>query len=303
MGLLLAILANAVITMAEAGCLAAHKSVPLADSMWNFLYFLVMAVIFVWILAPLPAPPSSSLNGFSRLPGVARFVIGSSVAALLVTVLLFRMMSSPGFLEFLDSWIAMFASANHSNHVRFAFLGSMTAEDFLNLMKALMLRGGSLISCVFIFLFCRQVSLILANLNVGRRVGGTNPPQANSFIAFKVIPELIWFFSFSLFLIVLTKVFSFEIPEIILWNILLLCAMLYLAQGLGIFQFFLTRPSIPHFVRFFLVILFVVLIFSPVINAILFGGLVLLGIVENWVPMRAKQNGPPSTPEAGDRDV
>ena len=92
-----------------------------------------------------------------------------------------------------------------------------------------------------------------------------------------------------------------EIPEIILWNILILCAILYLAQGLGILQFFLARPTVSPSFKLLLSVLFIFLFFSPVINVVLLGGVVLLGIAENWVPFRApKQNGPPSTPEAGD---
>jgi len=65
-------------------------------------------------------------------------------------------------------------------------------------------------------------------------------------------------------------------------------------------QFFLSRPSMLPFLRLFLIVLFIVLIFSPVVNVILLVGIVLLGIAENWAPFRAsKPNGPSSTPEAG----
>jgi len=213
-------------------------------------------------------------------------------------------MASPGFLEFLDSWIAMFANASRTDTVRFAILQTMTPERFLDVMKNVVLRGGSLVTCVFIFFVCRQFSLILANFAILKRAGENADKKLNSLSAFHVFPELIWVFSLTLALVVLTTVLKLEIPEILLWNVLILCVMLYLAQGLGIFQFFITRPSTPNYLRFLLIVLLVVLMFSPLVNALIFGGFFLLGIIENWVPFRApKQNGPPSTPEAGGGNV
>jgi len=103
-------------------------------------------------------------------------------------------------------------------------------------------------------------------------------------------------------LVVLSRVARLVVPEIILWNILVLCIILYCAQGLGILQFFLSRPTVPVFLRFFLTVVLIILIFSPAVNAVLLIGIVILGIAENWAPFRApKPNGPPSTPEGGDR--
>ena len=118
---------------------------------------------------------------------------------------------------------------------------------------------------------------------------------------FHVYPAIIWVLSASLLLVVLSRITKLGVIEIILWNILVFCVIMYLAQGLGIAQFFLSRPSMPPFLRLVLVVLFIVLVCSPGINAVLLGCVVLLGIAENWVPFRApRTNGPPSTPEAGD---
>jgi uncharacterized protein YybS (DUF2232 family) len=98
----------------------------------------------------------------------------------------------------------------------------------------------------------------------------------------------------------LTRISGLEIPEIILWNILVLCTIMYLAQGLGILQFFLSRPSISPFLKLVFLVLILILFFSPFLNMILLVGLVLLGIAENWVPFRVpKENDIPSTPEGG----
>jgi hypothetical protein len=85
--------------------------------------------------------------------------------------------------------------------------------------------------------------------------------------------------------------------EVIAWNILVVCIILYLVQGGGILSFLLVRTAMPPLLRFALVFLSSVVFFSPGINAFVLGAVTLLGIAENWVPFRApKPNGPSSTP-------
>ena len=242
-------------------------------------------------------------------------MIGSCLASLFLMGVFFRSMSSPGFSAYVQSLMNQFVSLQRSagaDVVRNALLEEVTAEMVLDLVKAVMLRGGSLVTCVLIFFICFQISLVLARLFLaiklsrdpaaGQETGSpTSSPGAGSFTAFHVYPPLIWVLSLSLLLVVLTRMIKLEIPEIILWNVLILCGILYLAQGMGILRFLLARPSMPPFLRFLLGVLFVAFIFSPVINVVLLAGVVLLGIAENWVPFRApKSNGPSSTPEAGD---
>jgi hypothetical protein len=128
------------------------------------------------------------------------------------------------------------------------------------------------------------------------------PSHENYTLAFfHVNPIMIWVFSAALLLVVLTRILRMQIPEIILWNILVLCVILYLAQGLGIIQFLLSRSSLSPFLKLALTLLMVFLLFSPFLNMLLLGGFFILGIIENWVPLRVlKKNAPPSTPEAGD---
>ena len=277
---------------------AAARGFPLAGALWDILYFSLMTSIFTWITSPPDMPV--------KLSGAVRIIAGSCLGAVLFAVVFFRAMSTPGFSEYLGSLINGFLSlyrSSGSDVVEAALLESLTADAVLSVMKSVILRGGSLITCVFLFFINRQVCLAVVRLSFrGRRVpssGASSRPH--SFAVFHANPGLIWVLSFSLLLVVVTRMVKLEIPEIVLWNILILCIILYFAQGLGIMQFFLTRNIVPPFLRFFLVVLFIILIFSPIINAILLAGIVLLGISENWVPFRApKQNGPPSTPEAGD---
>ena len=288
--LLIALLGNALITLGT----AAAEGFPAAEILWDLLYFSVMTSIFTWIVSP---PP-----GFSaKLRGSVRFLIGSCAGAVLFAGIFYRAIISPGFAEYvrslLDGLISLYSSAG-SDVVQNALLESLTAETTLNVMLAVILRGGSLVSCVFLFFISRQISLFFASLFLRRR--GAPPPKTSSLAAFHVHSVIIWVLSLSLLLVVLARIAKLEIPEIFLWNILVLCIIMYLAQGLGILQFFLARSSMPPFLRFVLIVLFIILVFSPVL-VVLLVGIILLGIAENWVAFRApKPNGPPSTPEAGD---
>jgi hypothetical protein len=103
--------------------------------------------------------------------------------------------------------------------------------------------------------------------------------------------------SFSLLAILLFRILNITVLETVAWNVLVICVMLFLAQGGGVALFMMSRRMLPPVMRFLLNVLIIVLFFSPGINALVLGALVLLGIAENWVPFRAsKLDGSSSTP-------
>jgi len=263
-------------------------------TLWGVFYFAAVSALFVWIIAP---PASSPIKAC----GTIRLVIGSSLSAVILMLMLFRTMTSPGFLEHVTA-ISNSVAARQAGAdvVQTALLAEVTPEITLNFIRTTVFRGGALVSSVLLFFLCRQLSFILARLFARNKALGISFQEVNSLLIFRVHPMLIWVLSASLLLAVITSQANLEIPALVLWNILILCGILYLAQGIGILQFFLARPTVTPFLKLLLSILFVVLILSPGINVVLFGGVVLLGIAENWVPFRVpKSNGPPSTPEAG----
>jgi len=300
---LLAIFGNAVLTVAY----AAGKAISFEAVGWEILYYSAITFIFIWIVA---APQSLQ----TKMSWPVRLVVGGCLGSLLFIFILFRNLDSQAFFEYVNYFVNSLITAYQSakiDVVQSAMLESLTPEYVMELIMAFMLRGGSLVSCVLLFFVCCQISLIFARLSF--RLFGKDPRMMISgeaglngispLAVFHVNPMVIWFFSSSLLLVVITRAVKFEIPEIILWNVLVICSILYLAQGLGIMQFILMKPSFPPFLRMILVIAFVFVLFSPFINAFLLGGLVLLGIAENWLPLRvSKQSGPPSTPEAGDSE-
>ena len=272
----------------------ASRGVSLTDTIWDIVYFGLMTFIFTGIVAP---PPALSV----KFNGTVRFFGGSCLGALMLAYLFLQVSSSPVFLEYINYLIGAVFQVNRSTGadvVQNAMLGSLTAEFVLKTMQTVMLCGGSLVSCVLLFAVCRQTSLFLARLSFWKGAGASS--ETSSLVLFRVNPKVIWVFSASLFSVVFTRITRLEIPEIILWNILILCVILYFTQGLGILQFFLSRFALSPFLRFFLCVVVVIVLFSPFLNVLLLGGLFLLGVVENWVPLRAsRESGPPSTPGAG----
>jgi hypothetical protein len=277
----------------------ATGAVSLTDTIWEIVYYGLMAFIFTGIVAP---PPALS----AKYKETVRFFCGSCLGALLFIYLFLQMSSSPAFLDYIDYLLNVVFQVNRSSGtdvVQNALLGNISAELVLETALAIMLRGGSLVSCIILFAVSRQISLFLARLSFRKQIPSEAAPlpQASSLASFRVNSTVIWVFSGSLLLVVLTGMARLEILEIILWNILVLCVILYFTQGLGILQFFFARFALSPFLKLFLVVLLVVVLLSPFLNLLLLGGLFLLGVAENWAPLRAqKKNGPPSTPEAGD---
>jgi len=284
---------------------------------WGILYFAIMTSVFTWIVAP---PP-----GLARtFCGTVRLVIASALSSAVLMAMFLRTAAAPGFLEHIASVTGAMASPA-PDVVQAALLAEVTPEMVLDFIRSAMLRGGALISSLLLFFICRQFSFILTRMVAffakNRPFGNAFPAQAEEpapqktapvsssagagalgiepLIVFRVHPMLIWAFSGSLLLVVLSSMASLEIPEIILWNILVICGILYFAQGLGILHFFIAHRVAAPLLKLLLCVTFFVLLFSPGINMVLLGGVAFLGIIEHWVPFRLpKSNGTPSTPEA-----
>jgi uncharacterized protein YybS (DUF2232 family) len=121
------------------------------------------------------------------------------------------------------------------------------------------------------------------------------PGGAVGLRGFHLPVSVIWILSFSILAVVLTEIAGLSVPGIAAWNMLVICGLMYMAQGAGIVLYFLARRG--PLMRLAMNILIIVMIFSPGINAFALGILVLLGIAENWLPLRAPEtDGSASTP-------
>jgi hypothetical protein len=184
----------------------------------------------------------------------------------------------------------------------------LTADAILETLVVVALRGALMLSFMVFFFVNRQLAIVFARLF--RRVrpqeslesplppasrGG--PTSSGGLAAFRTPSGCIWALSLALLIILLGRQLGIAPLEIAAWNVLVVCAMLYLAQGGGIALYFLSRLALPPLMRLLVNVLICILVFSPGINAVLLVGLILLGIAENWAPFRApKTNGSSSTP-------
>jgi hypothetical protein len=249
-----------------------------------------MALIFVWISAP-PAV-------FPRVPLAYRIIAGSTLSALLFFFIIHAAQADSVFNAFIRSQAevlnSLYIASAGTDEVERSLLEEQSPDFILKTLSFVAMRGGALASSMLIFFVSRQLSLICVGIIRRLRVGGTVTD-------FHAAPFLIWVLSGSLLLVLGATRFSLGVLEIIGWNMVTICALLYLAQGSGIALYFLTRSAIsraiPPILRLVIDVLIVVVIFSPGISVIALGVLLLLGIAENWAPFRApKTNGQSSTP-------
>jgi hypothetical protein len=286
---LLMILGNGLVSLILGFFVINDTSALLTDT----VYLILMTVIFVWIAAP---PYRGSR--FLRMPPVYRLITGSSLAALALALGIYVSRNSQGIYARLREQTKVVAeiyrSAAGTDVVQRSLSEQyLTADVILSAMTSMAVRGGLLISCALLFFISRQVSLVITWFVRHRR------PE-DSVTAFHAEPGFIWVLSFSLLAVLGGSWGKITPLEISGWNVLMICAMLYLVQGAGIIVFFLTR-QLSAGLRMLLHIGIFLVVISPGINVIALGALVLLGIAENWVPFRApKPNGPSSTPGMGE---
>jgi hypothetical protein len=251
---------------------------------WDCIYFTVLAILVTAMASPVAR--------WARIREAYRFVIASALGAVLI--LLFMNTEASGFNE------AISAQAEILRELILAQAGTdvvqlnileqyLTPETLIGMLDFVGLRGGALVSCFLIFLVNRQLSLVFTRL-IRHKVKG-------NLILFHVDSPLIWALSASLLVALAGSFFAFTPLEIIGWNLLVACALLYLAQGAGIFFHFMTRRTLPLLLRMATYVFIAVLSLSPGINMLVLVAVLLLGIAENWVPFRAPNlSGPSSTP-------
>jgi hypothetical protein len=280
----------------------------------GIVHFALVAAAFSWMMAPSLKGAGETPGKYSpaRIPGVCRFVIASCIASLLILPLIAALRQNTAFSGFIRSQAealsALYMASAGADVVQQSLLERYLTPDFI--MDALIfvaLRGGVMASCMVFFFVNRQLALALTWIFRRMRRGWTGVGEAlpdsqkelRNFAPadFHVPGGFIWVLSFSLLGILVGKKWGIAPLEIAAWNGLVISGILYLGQGGGIVAYFITRANLSPFMRLVLNFFLFLLIFSPGINAVLLGCLILLGIAENWAPFRTpKTKGPSSTP-------
>ncbi|MDR2784452.1 MAG: hypothetical protein LBB83_00905 [Treponema sp.] len=268
----------------------------------DMVYFSVIVLGFTWVVAP-----PSRFPAFLRPGAACRLVLSSVAGALALAFLAYTSGTETGFFAMFRSQAELFVSLYNTSIgadvVEQSLSGQyVNVDNVMAVIKAVSLRGGAVFSCMLLFFVSRQFSLLIAR--IARR-----PVPGGNFTGFHASSRQIWVLSFSLAAVLAGRVWgerSFAqtaaLPvEIVSWNVLVICVMMYLVQGGAILVYWYSRWVIPPLFRFLLNFLFIIVIFSPGINVVFLAALILLGIAENWLPLRVSgTNGSSSTPGSGE---
>jgi hypothetical protein len=253
------------------------------------LYTFMVMLAFSWIMAV----PKFSVF---RVRSVWRIIF--SAGALMIVFSFFLRDGDQVFSRLLRSQAEMISAFLAASPGKDAVMQSFveqyaTTDRIMEIMILLVTRGGGLASAMVLFFVNREVSCMLTRL-FWRRPGTDALMSRGGLRGFHAPAGMIWFLSFSLAAILLARIAGFGVVEVIAWNVLAACVLVFLAQGGGIALYFLGRRG-PF--RILLSFLILALVFIPGINAVALVLLVLLGIAENWVPLRApKTDGSSPTP-------
>lgn len=254
--------------------------------------FSLLIILFAWIIAPPQKGPS-----FLRVRTSIRLVISSCVLLSVCIPIAYSFLQNEAFyqsfLSHLESILSIMPfDIKSSDAVDQSLIERYLTPDVIaRNMFFLGLRGGALAS-IMVFLFLnRQISLAVTTL-----IRGTSPSPGLSHLKIKI--SFIWLLSFSILSLLVSFLVKWEILEIIAWNIFVICVMVYAAQGFGIVLFLLQRRGFPRGLRILLNLLFIFMIFRFSVMMVFLALMTILGIIENWVPLRVpNKHRPPSTPE------
>jgi len=235
----------------------------------------VMVLVFTWINAPI----SRAAN---MLAVPYRMVIGAILCTLMLGPVFLSLMDDQRLYRLVADQIVSLNSLSSSPPE------IPSAEELVSTMVYAGLRGGILVSCMVFWWVNRQIASGIVRIVKHVQIGG-NP------FAFHVPLFFIWIFSLALGAVLLGTVAGLEPVEIGGWNVLVLSGILYFIQGVSIAFHYLVK--LPPLLRILINVGVILLLLTPGINMVVLGLLVILGIVENWVPLRANLR-PPSTPEA-----
>ncbi|MDR1858763.1 MAG: YybS family protein [Treponema sp.] len=287
--LVLAVLGNAAVSVG----LALYHEAAMSIAAWDAVYFTVIALGFTWIMAGNP-PQRRQVPIIPRVRTLFRFVAASLAGVVLFLLMAFAPGRENGIAALLgsrlESLTSMYIASSGADAAQQGVELSLAPNGIIEAISSIALRGGAFVSLVFVFFFSRQMSYILAML-LKRRGRGT----AGDLIGFHVPRWTIWAVILCLPAVVAFRAISLEAVEIIAWNLLVVSAVMYLAQGAGIVLFTFARRPIPGLFRILGALVVMLLVFNPGLIILALVALVLLGIAENWLPLRVvKQDTPVS---------
>ncbi|MDR2731358.1 MAG: hypothetical protein LBB81_10750 [Treponema sp.] len=248
----------------------------------DIMYFMILSLGFAFL---------TDTGRFTRIRTLYRFILVSITASIVFLLVVIK--DDSGFAAFINSQADLLSSILISPNVdvvtQSVLKQNLTPEIILGLIKNISLRGGALTGAFFLYFANMQISFSI--VRIIKKQNHSRP-----LVKFFAPAQTIWVLSGALVLVLLSNILKIQTLELLSWNVLVICAIIFLAQGAGILSFMLSRRG-PAFRLIASVVIFVA-VFSPGLNTVILGAVILLGITENWVPFRRlKNDGQASTPQ------
>ncbi|MCL2608439.1 MAG: YybS family protein [Treponema sp.] len=251
----------------------------------GILYF-SMTAGFTWVMAG--NPPLGFMPGKKRiLPEprtLYRFVCAISAMAMSLSGMLLWF-GRDGYSELalwiepqLNGLVGLLSGGDAT--MRSYTEGSLSAEQLIRDAVSITVRGGAILSSAMLLFFNRQLAFGLARLFRLRAAGS---PRLADFFA---PPVTILCLTVSLPALLVGRSVGMLTLEVVAWNVIVVCGIVFLAQGGGIAMYNLARRRLPPLARFLIGLLFLVSLFTPGLNLLALAVLLILGIAENWLPLR-----------------
>ena len=269
---------------AVSAAFAAYRGAGMAGSGLSVLYFAVMSLGFTWIMAGGP-PENRWMPAIPRVRTLFRFTAAAAAGALAFMGLTALQGGKDALRSLIEAAYTLYITSPGVDAAQRALIEqTLTADRMTEVFYAAFLYGGAVFLAFFEFFYSRHLAFVVARLF--RR-----PQQRPSgLIDFHAPRRAVGVFSLCLPAVLLCRVVSLGALEIAAWNILVICAIMFLAQGGGIVLFNLARRPMPMIVRLIGIVLFICVLFSPGINVLALAALILLGIAENWLPLRVTKD-------------
>ncbi|MCL2764146.1 MAG: YybS family protein [Treponema sp.] len=234
-------------------------------SLWiDIFYLTTMFFIFSWLIG------SRNIRNTYRL--IAGAVIGAAAFLLVI--------NSPG-----SQFFTVFARLSQEiTEVIIASAGmdaarysALTPENMVALFKGFLLRGGALSSMLFLLFINRHIAISIFGIIKKQKYD-------KGLTAFYAPKNTIWLLSCALAFLILTNILRIEILEIIAWNVVVVCGIIFLAQGTAILMYFLANKTSGF--KLAVNVLIIAVLFSP-LSTVAVASILFLGIAENFWRFRA----------------
>jgi hypothetical protein len=240
------------------------------SSPWmDIFYFSVVMLMFTWII------------GGRNVRTAFRYILAASAGAIAFLVFIMGNRNDTSFNLFLVEMSKMLTSMFSSPANDAAIQQAFSPERLLELIRGISFRGGALVSMLVVFFLNHRLTLTIVRL-----VKRQQKDRSLGIIQFFAPPNTVWVLSGALVTVVLTSMFRIDFIEIIAWNVLIACGIIFMTQGAGIIMYLLAKRTLVFRIIASLSIVF--LIVSP-LSTIAIISLMLLGIAEIWLPLRAKK--------------